>query len=155
MQATSNRANATCSLETAELPIEEILCFLTNHCCGIDAQLWGRGQILSAPHSTSPTYNISNLCRSLIGLALSSDFLPQHLTMEVPEHQPESFEATSDTLLDALRKVYWDAAEREIRHALLFYNDLCGIFPEATAFEDDIAPFKAANFEKIFNIWSA
>ncbi|OBT49561.1 hypothetical protein VE04_09813, partial [Pseudogymnoascus sp. 24MN13] len=58
--------------------------------------------------------------------------------MDVPETDPESVEATSDTLLTELRRVYWDAAEREIRHALLFYNDLCAKFPDPTDFEDNM-----------------
>lgn len=74
--------------------------------------------------------------------------------MEAPEVYPEPVEATSETLLSELKRVYWDAAEREIRHALLFYNDLCAKFPDRTDLEDDIGSFRAENFEKIFHIWS-
>ena len=55
------------------------------------------------------------------------------------------------TLLGSLRQLYWDAAEREVRSMILFYNEIRNL-----EFDDDEEKIEIVcdNFKKMFDLWS-
>ncbi|MCJ1249617.1 hypothetical protein MMC30_006843 [Trapelia coarctata] len=62
--------------------------------------------------------------------------------------------ATTETLLDHLKRLYWEAAEREICSMIMAFKEISTYHPEAIACEEDNELLDGENYGKIFDLWS-
>lgn len=77
----------------------------------------------------------------------------QHNGERILRDTSQSEEATPETLLDHMKRLYWGAAEREICSMIMALKEISTQHPEAIACEEDDELLDGENYGKIFDLW--